>query len=193
MATVMVPTMRAQVDANPRGSATKHVTMAAANPFERKVTRLRASNQRRDMLPGMGHGLGDFWDDFSSGFTGDGGSTDGGSTGGGVWGKLTGQLVESIGIPLLQEELLPKPEDQRLQTTQSTRLQSSGSQAIPSTQSAPMPTERMYVMPTALPPPQSPEGGGFGRYAPWLLLGGGAIVAAAIVMHKKGGSRRRRR
>lgn len=54
MAIQYVPTLAVRVDNNPKGSATKHVTMRADNPFERQAPVMRSANQPRDMLPGMG-------------------------------------------------------------------------------------------------------------------------------------------
>jgi len=57
MATQLVPVMRVKVDPNPRGSATSHVTMPAANPFERETLSVRTANQ-----PPQLSGLGDVFD-----------------------------------------------------------------------------------------------------------------------------------
>lgn len=54
MATQIVPVMRVRVDANPRGSATKHVTMPSANPYERETLSIRDGNNPRSMMPGLG-------------------------------------------------------------------------------------------------------------------------------------------
>lgn len=53
MATQLVPVMRVKVNPNPRGSATSHVTMPAANPFERETLSVRTANQP-PQLSGLG-------------------------------------------------------------------------------------------------------------------------------------------
>lgn len=180
MAILQVPTMRAKVDRNPRGSATTHVTMAASNPFERGITQVRQANQpsARSMVPG----LGGFFDDFSAGFTGEPapsatpGGADGSATatttteeGGSSWGNLFGSITGSITQALtpvaqdaarayVQKEIGPK---EQKPSAMEQMMAAIGMKTLQTPQTTPQPTYPAAHLPgsqiTALPGQNPPQ------------------------------------
>lgn len=171
MARVLVPTLNAKVNPNPRGSATAHVTMAEANPFKRNTTAVREANQPvlHQMMPGMGS-LGKEEEEAVP------------------WYQKIGQsLIDNVGIPLLKQEVLDQPTQQ---------LPSQGVINVPTTGQRQLP----YTPPQQLPhgyPPQPPQqqGNGMANMMPWVIGGVGVLVVGGILfakMGKKGGGRRRR-
>jgi len=125
MARLIVPTMPMRVNPNPRGSATKHVTMSGDNPFERETLAVRGANSpmvvTNAMLPGMGLG-----------------ETPGGTSGGFKvdWGKAFTSLTEGVidvGTSLAQREI-----DRKINR-------------IPTQQAAPAQTPVIVQVPTAHP------------------------------------------
>jgi len=214
MARVMVPTMRARVDPNPRGSATSHVTLPSANPMEREVTSLRPANQPRGMqVTQMPSGLGSsFAEDFQSGFTGEapaadasgnpvdaGASSGGGGTGTPWWQKITGALVEGVGVPLLREKVLDSPQPQRLPTRGQQPVPTGpGSHQLPAAGPATLPnanpTKPLPVgVPGAMPAPGGamPAPGGASNIVPWIVGGAAVLGVGAILLTRKPKAKRR--
>jgi hypothetical protein len=201
MATVLVPTMRAKYDPNPRGSATAHVTMAAANPFERESVSVRAANQPRDMLPGMG----DFWTDFRTGFTGDTSTGSGGATSTGTtaeggtsssWGSMFGSIFKpivdagvQIGAQALDKELNPAQPTQNLDMNTILAMQlaqNNQTQQIPSSQPAPLPNAgQAHTLPAVnvnMPPQPQPSKP---NYMPWVIGGVAVLAVGGFFMMKR--------
>lgn len=193
MATIMRPTMRALVNPNPQGSATKHVTMPAANPFEARVTRVRLANAPRDMLPGMG----DFATSFAGALTG---QTPGGTAPAvtpstdpapapvaegtqqapqSFWAKL-GETVLNVGSQFAISSI---------QTDQTKDLLKAQAKAI----QAGVPTTLATPGITALPigvPGAAPASSTLAKTLPWLI--GAAAVAGVgfILLRRRKGARR---
>lgn len=158
---LLVPTMPMRVDPNPRGSATKHVTMAGDNPFEREVLAVRGANAplmvTNSMLPGMG--LGDT----------PGGTASSSFDMNQVWGGLT-KLATEAGSLLIQKELGPKPV-QQLPTQQSAQ--------IPGPQIVQIPAQNPNIV-MQMPDQQS----NLPKMMPWII-GGVAILAVGGIMLAK--------
>ena len=165
MATQLVPTMRVTVDPNPRGSATAHVTMPAANPFERETLAIRRANQPNASIPGVGMaGLGDFWSDLRDTALSIG----------------AGAAANWLGVPVSQPvqtappaQAIPVQQPAPLQYVQPTPVQTA-----PPASSVPTMNPSQYY--------QQDQGGGMAKYLPWII-GGGAIilVGGVLVMRRK--------
>lgn len=206
MATVMVPTMRAKVDHNPRGSATTHVTMPEANPFQRETVSVRVANQPKDMLPGMGE-LGEeggFWSGFSAGFTGqpaDGSGTSGTTGtptagGGSQWGNLFGSILQPIvqtgidvGKDALINELRPSQPTQGLdQDAITTMLIANQMNQQPAPQPAQLPNagqaQQLPVINVTAPPAQQ-QAPQKTNYLPWIIGGAAVLAVGGIFLMKR--------
>lgn len=204
MARQLVPTMRVKVDPNPKGSATTHVTMASANPFERGVTSVREANQpdTRSMLPGMGG----FFDDFSAGFTGDnntpGGTAEGGSATSGGWGGMFGNIANKLVDPLTDvgTELLKQKVIKPVNTgpSQQDMINAAIMGQLVGNKAAPMPSPQPQALPGQTPPqpiivtaPPQPQPqpvvqrGGMANYMPWII-GGVAVLGIGAMFLMRG-------
>jgi hypothetical protein len=181
--------MRVKVDPNPRGSATTHVTMPAANPFEREELSVRSANQPRQMMPGMGQ----FDFDFNAGTTTGADALPAAQsapadTGSSWWGGLL-QNISSAAINVGQSAAishLSKPEDQSIQTdpTQALMAAAVANMNRPTAQQLPAVNPNVVIQ---QPPSQ------MGKYMP-LIIGGVAVAGIlGFMMMKGGGGRRRRR
>lgn len=206
MATQIVPTMRMKVNPNPRGSATTHVTMPGANPYERESVSIRPANQPRDMLPGMG----DFSSDFQAALTGDnaGGTATGSATAAGdgssTWGSFFGKLTDSVlsvGTGLAKskieqrqmEKLQEQQKQQNLQTSLINLIAADKASKIQRPQIVAQPTTQTQPLPHGQLPTPAPRPSGMGMKTPLII---GAVAVAAVggyMLMRKGGGRRRRR
>lgn len=182
MATVLVPTLAAKVDHNPKGSATTQVTMRANNPFESKVVATRSANQPllNSALPGMGlAGLGE----------NAGGTTGESNTGSSFWSGLKSfgsQLTQAVAMPaitqLAQKEVdhhldLNKPA-QRLPAPSPGNLSAPSASALPG-QTAPQP---ITITVPSMPPQPAPKGPGA---LPWVIGGAAVLGIGAILLIAK--------
>lgn len=172
MARVIVPTMKAKVNPNPKGSATAHVTMAEANPFKRNTTAVREANQPvlHQMMPGMGY-LGEDATPKSNSWLD-------------MLKETTSSLITQVGIPAIQQEVI-KP---------TKPLQSQGSTQLPSTGGRQLPYTPPQQLPHGYPPQPQQQGSGAANMMPWVIGGVGVLVVGGILfakMGKKGGRRRR--
>lgn len=192
MATIMRPTMRALVNPNPQGSATKHVTMPAANPFEARVTRVRLANAPQDMMPGMG----DFATSFAGALTGQtpGGnapavtpSTDPVAQGTqqapaastSIWAKL-GETVLNVGSQWAISSI---------QTDQTKDLLKAQAKAIQAGVPTTLPAPGITALPVGTASPASTSSA-LAKTLPWLI--GAAAVAGVgfILLRRRKGARR---
>ena len=208
MARINIPTMRVKVDANPKGSATTHVTMPGDNPFERGVTHLRSANQPsvRAMLPGMGHVDG-WFDDFASGFSGKPGpgttakASDGATAGGADssksatsngWGNIIGKIADTglnIGTQYLQADIAKKIA--KAQTTHYLPTPAPAPAPVPQPTRLPGQTSPQPIVITtpaqAVPPAPTPQSqsSGMAKAIPWVIGGVGLLVVTGMFMMRR--------
>lgn len=192
MATQLVPVMRVKVDPNPRGSATSHVTMPAANPFEREELSVRSANQPGGSMPGMG----EFNFDFSTGTTTGAESLPAAKAAPEAqswWGGLLQNVASSavkVGQGWATHELT-KPDDKSIQTDPTQVLMA----AAMANMNKPTANQLPAVNPNVMYPPQP---AGMGSTTKTMMIVGGVAAVGIIgfmMMNKKGGGggRRRRR
>lgn len=184
MAIQRVPVMPVRVNPNPKGSATTHVVMPAANPFERETLQVRSANQPASAMPGMG----DFdFGEGGSGFDFDASTfqapsatstvkapTSGGgglmSWAGGLLKDLTGAAID-VGKTAAVNEL-SKPKDQNLPSTGAQGLLALAAQNLASKRAKQLPSAGVQPMPVGYPAPS-----GMAKYTPWII---GAVAVAAV-------------
>lgn len=200
MATQIVPVMRVRVDPNPRGSATSHVTMPAANPFEREELSVRSANKPTEMLPGMGYvpqemlpGMGD---DISFGAaskdtafdTFGEKSTDNGFS----WGEFGQGLTESI-LDIGEAFAINEIKGRQMENLQEAQGTQDIQEQLIRTMGRRRPTQQMpAVNPNQVYVPPPRRGLGTGTTVA-LVAGGVAVVGLLGFMMMQGGGRRRRR
>jgi hypothetical protein len=198
MATQIVPVMRVSVDANPRGSATKHVTMPSANPYERETVTLRDGNNPRSMLPGLGaedqfgfdfSNMSSQYSDYQAAPSGTPAPAVEPASGGffdSMWSGISSigqqvlpsilQVGTQVGTTALQNEL-NKPPSTRVDpnlTAMQMLIAAQQAQQVPSTPPTSMPVTSGSQQPIIIQQPSSP-----GISSKTLMIGGG-IAAAAV-------------
>lgn len=160
MARVLLPVMPRRYDPNPRGSATKHVTMAGDNPFERRVTAVNGS-ARRTMLPGMG--AIDLTPIAQTTAAAAGDATKTAASGGAIdWTSLAQKVGDSalkVGTTYAQNriETLYGPKPQPLTGTAATMLPGQAGASYP-------------------PPPKKSS------VLPWVLAGAGILAVGGVII-----------
>ena len=215
MAIQEVKVMRVKVDPNPRGSATTHVTMPSANPFERETLSVRPANQPVEMLPGMGEDpyamdYGAF-SQYEASLTPQAGggviATDPAARAAEVesgdsswWGDWGGAVKNIFGAAVDVGASAATAEVQARQQAEIIKQQQAASQqtammTLLANRAQPIPTSSPTVMPAVNPTityMPAPAPGGMSKAIP-VAIGVAVLVGVgAMFMMKGGGSRRRR-
>lgn len=187
MATQLVPVMPVRIDPNPRGSATSHVTMPSANPFEREAISVRTANQPGGSMPGMGDG--GIFDSTFAAASKPLESSGGGFNWGGLFSDITSSVID-VGATAYKSELEKKRAEDLLKAQQANQLQSTMAQVIAGQAAQPAPTPTIQQLPVGYPSAAPPSS--MSKAIPWVI-GGVAVLAVGGLLFMKGGGKGRRR